>query len=216
MIFEKLSKLQAITKSLAPDAKGQTGAAYYNYVSGAKLLGYLRPAMDELKLILNQEVVEITNQPITYQTSKGSKTEMFTSIKLRFTWIDCEDSSTLTSDFYANGMNAWDKGLGSALTYAERYYLLKFFHIATDEDDVDALKKPEAIQMSSAREDFDTYNPLPEDQYWQVVKNYCTGKMTKAGIDYKRAWIQNTHADPVAIAKFDNDCQNYLGALNNN
>jgi len=27
--------------------------------------------------------------------------------------------------------------LGSALTYAERYFLLKYFHIATDEDDID-------------------------------------------------------------------------------
>ena len=34
-------------------------------------------------------------------------------------------------------MNDWEKGLGSALTYAERYFLLKYFHIATDEDDID-------------------------------------------------------------------------------
>ena len=39
--------------------------------------------------------------------------------------------------FGANGQNDWEKGLGSALTYAERYFLLKFFHIATDEDDID-------------------------------------------------------------------------------
>ena len=35
------------------------------------------------------------------------------------------------------GMNGFEKGLGSALTYAERYFLLKYFHIATDEDDID-------------------------------------------------------------------------------
>lgn len=34
-------------------------------------------------------------------------------------------------------MNGFEKGLGSALTYAERYFLLKYFHIATDEDDID-------------------------------------------------------------------------------
>ena len=31
----------------------------------------------------------------------------------------------------------YEKGLGSALTYAERYFLLKYFHINTDEDDID-------------------------------------------------------------------------------
>ena len=46
--------------------------------------------------------------------------------------------------FGANGQNDWEKGLGSALTYAERYFLLKFFHIATDEDDIDnPNRKPE-------------------------------------------------------------------------
>ncbi len=149
-VVKKLHQVQAATRSLAANANGQTGAATYKYVSGAKLLGIIRPKMDEVGLILTQEIVDITNTPMTYPTKNGTKTEMFTSIHLRFTWIDSEDGSTLSNDFFANGMNAWDKGLGSALTYGERYYLMKTFHIATDEDDVDALVKPEAIAEQSA------------------------------------------------------------------
>ena len=149
-VYKKLHQVQAATRSLAADAQGQTGAAKYNYVSGAKLLSVIRPVMDQIGLMLTQEVVGIENNPIEYQTSKGMKTEMFTSVHLRFTWIDTEDGSSLSNDFFANGMNAWDKGLGSALTYGERYYLMKTFHIATDEDDVDALVKPEAIKENAA------------------------------------------------------------------
>lgn len=149
-VYKKLHQVQAATRSLAADAQGQTGAAKYNYVSGAKLLSVIRPVMDQVGLMLTQEVVGIENTPIEYQTSKGVKTEMFTSVHLRFTWIDTEDGSSLSNDFFANGMNAWDKGLGSALTYGERYYLMKTFHIATDEDDVDALVKPEAIKENAA------------------------------------------------------------------
>lgn len=149
-VYKKLHQVQAATRSLAADAQGQTGAAKYNYVSGAKLLSVIRPVMDSVGLMLTQEVVGIENRPIEYQTAKGVKTEMFTSIHLRFTWIDTEDGSSLTNDFFANGMNAWDKGLGSALTYGERYYLMKTFHISTDEDDVDALIKPEAIKENDA------------------------------------------------------------------
>ena len=145
-VYAKLHQLQTATRSLAANAEGQTGSARYNYVSGAKLLGVIRPLMDKLGLILTQEVVDITNQPISYATRNGEKTEMFTTAHIRFTWIDTEDGSQIVNDFYANGMNAWDKGLGSALTYAERYYLMKTFHIATDEDDVDALRKDEAIR----------------------------------------------------------------------
>lgn len=149
-VYKKLHQVQAATRSLAADAQGQTGAAKYNYVSGAKLLSVIRPVMDQVGLMLTQEVVGIENTPIEYQSSKGEKTEMFTSVHLRFTWIDTEDGSSLSNDFFANGMNAWDKGLGSALTYGERYYLMKTFHIATDEDDVDALVKPEAIKENAA------------------------------------------------------------------
>lgn len=145
-VYAKLHQLQAATRSLGANAVGQTGSAHYNYVSGAKLLGVIRPLMDQLGLILTQEVVDITNQPISYATRNGEKTEMFTTAHIRFTWVDAEDGSTIVNDFFANGMNAWDKGLGSALTYAERYYLMKTFHIATDEDDVDALRKDEAIR----------------------------------------------------------------------
>lgn len=64
---------------------------------------------------------------------------------MRFTWVDCETGEKDENLFGANGQNDWDKGVGSALTYAERYFLLKYFHIATDEDDIDnPERKPEA------------------------------------------------------------------------
>jgi hypothetical protein len=56
---------------------------------------------------------------------------------MRFTWVDVETGEKDENLFAANGQNDWDKGVGSALTYAERYFLLKYFHIPTDEDDID-------------------------------------------------------------------------------
>lgn len=224
-----MHQVQAATRSLAANTEGQTGAAKYNYVSGAKLLGVIRPLMDNLGLILTQEVVEIKNEPITYMTRNGEKTEMFTTAHIRFTWVDTEDGSQVVNDFFANGMNAWDKGLGSALTYAERYYLMKTFHIATDEDDVDALVKDEAIketpqpsQAVRARRaaagrgaaQAQTYTPMSMEDYWKIVRAYAQGIPTKSGGDYRETWIQTTHAGEAEIAKFDQDVQNYRDANN--
>ena len=225
-VYKKMHQVQAATRSLAANTEGQTGAAKYNYVSGAKLLGVIRPLMDKLGLILTQEVVDIKNEPITYMTRNGEKTEMFTTAHIRFTWVDTEDGSQVVNDFFANGMNAWDKGLGSALTYAERYYLMKTFHIATDEDDVDALVKEEAIkpqpsQAVQARRaaagrssKAQTYTPLAEDAYWKIVEAYANGRPTKTGGDYRETWIQTTHAGQEQIAKFDHDLENYRIANN--
>ena len=223
-VYKKLATIQAAMRSLAANAEGQTGQAKYGYVSGSKLLGFLRPLMDKQKLLLSQEVVEITNTPISYMTRNGEKTEMFTTLKIRFTWIDSEDETSLVNEFYANGMNAWDKGLGSALTYAERYYLMKFFHIATDEDDVDAQVKDEAIKPTedpapkptrkpssrTAKQALErNYIPMDEEKYWKCIAAYAQGRKTTTGGDIKEFWIKQTNADQEAKERFDLDVDNY-------
>ena len=221
-VFKKLHQVQSATRSLAPNSEGQTGNARYGYVSGAKLLGVIRPIMDKLGLLLTQEVVDISNEKMVYMTRNGEKTEMFTTLHIRFTWIDTEDGSTLVNDFFANGMNAFDKGLGSALTYAERYYLMKTFHIATDEDDIDALVKDEAIRerkSTKAKEaenpyDDQPYKPMDEETYWKTVAAFAKGKTTKTGGNYRDAWIKMTHAKEMDIKKFDHDVESYAIANN--
>lgn len=146
-LLPKLAALQSSVRGLGKDTKGNS----YEYVSGRKVLDAVRPRMDELGLLLVQEVVDIRNERVDYSvgsdTKVRQKSEMFTSASMLFTWIDAETGETLPVRFAANGCNGWDKGLGSALTYGERYFLLKFFHIATDEDDVDARQGEDAAPV---------------------------------------------------------------------
>lgn len=144
-VYLKILELQKAVRALLPNASGGGDKNSYRYVSGSKLLGYLRPKMDALGIILKQEIVEESHERIDYVTAYGHKSEMFTALKMRFTWIDVDTGERDENEFIAYGQNGWDKGLGSALTYGERYFLLKFFHIATDEDDVDALPIKEAM-----------------------------------------------------------------------
>ena len=143
-LLPKLAALQSAVRGLGKDTKGNS----YEYVSGSKVLDAVRPRMDELGLLLVQEVEDIRNERVDYSTRNGAKSEMFTSVSMLFTWIDTETGEKLPVRFAANGCNGWDKGLGSALTYGERYFLLKFFHIATDEDDVDARQGEEAAPVA--------------------------------------------------------------------
>lgn len=143
-LLPKLAALQSAVRGLGKDTKGNS----YEYVSGSKVLDAVRPRMDELGLLLVQEVEDFRNERVDYSTRNGAKSEMFTSVSMLFTWIDTETGDKLPVRFAANGCNGWDKGLGSALTYGERYFLLKFFHIATDEDDVDARQGEEAAPVA--------------------------------------------------------------------
>lgn len=54
-------------------------------------------------------------------------------------WHDCESGEELCVPWYGQGVDlAGEKGVGKALTYAEKYFLLKFFHVATKKDDPDS------------------------------------------------------------------------------
>ncbi len=132
-IYQKLLIIQQKINGLGKDKKSFT----YSYVTGDKVLGEIKPLMNELGLILKQEVISIENSRQDYKTTKGEKSEILSKVMMRFTWIDTETGEKDENLFGANGQNDWEKGLGSALTYGERYFLLKYFHIATDEDDID-------------------------------------------------------------------------------
>lgn len=145
-IYKKLIEIQKKIKGLSKDKKSHN----YEYVTGNKLLSFIKPIMDEHGIILKQEVISIDNTRQDYKVwdkwavnsngTKGDwkpKSEILSKVMMRFTWIDSETGEKDENLFGANGQNDWEKGLGSALTYGERYFLLKYFHIATDEDDVD-------------------------------------------------------------------------------
>ena len=144
-IYKKLLTIQEKIKGLSKDKKSHN----YNYVTGNKLLSFIKPLMDEQKLILKQEILTIENTRQDYKTKYGEKSEILSKVMMRFTWIDCETGEKDENLFGANGQNDWEKGLGSALTYGERYFLLKFFHIPTDKDDIDnSDRKQEAAAPS--------------------------------------------------------------------
>ena len=132
-----LSKLLTIQKEVR-SLRTNGSANGYAYLKGEKLLDHIRPRMDELGLLLQPEITGIDNIIHTYKLGSGKdKTEVLTTLHMKFTWIDTESAEILSSIWAANGQNGFDKGAGSAMTYGERYFLLKFFHISTDEDDVD-------------------------------------------------------------------------------
>jgi hypothetical protein len=139
-LYQKLHIIQTQVIGLAKDKNGNN----YQYVTGTKVLEFIKPLMNKHGIILKQEVLSIENTRMDYATkSNPNKSEVLSKVMQKFTWIDCETGEKDENLFGANGQNDWDKGVGSALTYAERYFLLKYFHIATDEDDIDNPERKE-------------------------------------------------------------------------
>lgn len=233
-LYKKLLELQRSVRALGKNAEGHD----YQYVSGSKLLYFVRPKMDELGLLLIPTTVGVEQQiietrPATTQrdgTVKPAKNEVLALLHKQFTWVDVESGESLTTDFIAQGCNGWDKAIGSAETYAERYYLLKFFHIATDEDDVDAIVREEPEQkgasltpdQAAAQGQYDKaiisdslqYKPLSKEAYEKLIAAYANGKKTNDGQDLRRWFCKTTHAGNEELSQFDNDVHDYKAKHN--
>lgn len=138
-------KLLAIRKDCKYLQKEKDGAQY-KYVGSSQVLTALRNGMDTEGVLL---IPRITNKSV--EVKRDIKKEdkyfqvkeqhtFFTEICIDYTWVNVDNpEDTITCPWYAQGVDiAGEKGVGKALTYGEKYFLLKFFNIATDKDDPDA------------------------------------------------------------------------------
>lgn len=187
-IYQKLIEIQKQVEKFVQDSKGFN----YKYTSGSLVLSKIKPLMNQYGLLLKQEVLTIENTRMDYSTKTGAKSEVLTTVMLKFTWIDAETGETDVNLFGANGMNDFDKGFGSALTYAERYFMLKFFHIPTDEDSPEHIHRNDASTHTQTTAPELTAKTYPEDSLeWindeQVVKaiDYIKNGGTMADIKAK-------------------------------
>lgn len=183
-IYTKLLEIQKQVTKLNKDDRAGAGSYGYSFVSGSNILEKIKPIMNEQGLLLKQEVIDIFTERIDYNTKSGSKSEMLYKGKLKFTWIDTETAEKDENIFFAAGMNDWEKGAGSLLTYGERYFLLKYFHIATDEDDPDKLEKEPHGKAASGSEKKE-YNSSELDIVFEKVWNSLTDDQKhKIGVTY--------------------------------
>lgn len=129
-LHEKLIEVRKKIPRVSKDAKNSK----YDYVSSSNVLGKIRPLLDEQKILIIPNIVDAKAQ-------YGEKT-IFTELTIEFHIINAEKTDEkITISWYGQGIDySGEKGVGKALTYAEKYLLLKLFNIPTDGDDPDGQK----------------------------------------------------------------------------
>jgi hypothetical protein len=141
-IYQKLIEVRKAVKYLEKKNEGYE----YKYVSSSQTLASVKSKMDELGLLL---IPSVTDKNLTqdiyekkYKDEIKRKVDYFTELEIDFTWVNAEKpEEQIVSHWYGQGLDTGEKGVGKALTYAEKYYLLKFFNIPTDKDDPDSFQE---------------------------------------------------------------------------
>lgn len=148
-IYQRLAIVRTEVPYLQKTQKGQQ----YQYVGSSDVLGALHSKINEVGVqlvpsIVNHKVteqIEVGSQynKYTQQNDEKKRVTYFTELDMIMKWVNNDDPSDfIECPWYAQGVDiAGEKGVGKALTYAEKYFLLKYFNIATDKDDPDSFQE---------------------------------------------------------------------------
>lgn len=213
-LFQKIADVKANIDVFTKDAKSYN----YSYVSGSQVLHRIRNKMIENNLLLIPKTTEENYKQIqvTRFNQKAKReitvTEFVVEMKLTYIWINADKpEEQLEIPFYAVGQqDDVSKAHGTGLTYAERYFLMKFFNIPTDEDDADAKEKQEKYANSS--------NQLKDilrdeaNKFIQIAENSGLSEKYKDEISKLKMMDVNT-LDKQQIIKTRNLIRKWLGEI---
>lgn len=133
-VYEKLHAIQCAVDSVIKDGKNLSDK--YDFASDENVLDTFRPLLDEHKLLL---IPAMTDACVHEGTTRSGTTRFMTEIRFNMIFHDVESGEEVITPWYGQGVDlAGEKGVGKAATYAEKYFLLKFFHVGTKKDDPDA------------------------------------------------------------------------------
>jgi len=132
---QKLIEIRKKVDFLQKDTKGYN----YSYVKEEAILMAIKEKMNELQVLLEPHIKDHGVSDFQYLTKAGnSVTESIVSGDMLFVWVDATSEETREIDWALYGQNRdASQALGSGLTYCIRYFLLKYFNVATSKDDPD-------------------------------------------------------------------------------
>lgn len=181
-IFEKMaaitSELQTVSKNLTVSA-GTKNA--YKAVSERDIIDAVKPLEAKYKVYsypYDREVLEsqILESEKTYNGQTTKSTSFFSRIKTVYRFVNIEEPREyIDMVTFSEGIDPQDKGSGKAMTYADKYALMKAYKISTGDD-------PD--QNASEEKHYNTVSNIPQKtQGKQSPRNMLIAKLHELGIN---------------------------------
>ena len=185
-IYQKLAKIRKQVEVIQRNKQGYG----YTYVSEDEILAKISGFMDKYALSLIPSVVHNSSIVSPYSTKKTKSTnkgeiyeenvnEVLVSADMVFTWVNNENPEERVDVpwILVGHQSDGSQSFGSGLSYAMRYFLLKFFNIATPDDDPDKWRSKQ--RAAGAAED----KMIAEEiisSFDTLVKDYLASNPDKA------------------------------------
>lgn len=198
-IFEKMAaitaELQTVAKNLTVQ---QTKTSSYKAVGERDVLDAVKPLESKYGVYsypASREILEsnLLESESEYQGKVTKKTTFMTRIQTVYRFVNTEKPDEfIETTTFAEGIDSQDKGSGKAMTYADKYALMKAYKISTGDDpDQDAseennykrssAKKAPEFTCANCGKPVDAAMAKRTQDYFGVVYCYACGESKTKG-----------------------------------
>lgn len=169
-IYERLyaitEKIKGVSKNLTVDTGKGKG---YKAVAEGDVLKAVKEAENEFRVYSypsGRKVQE--SQLIETQLANGNTAlKWWARIETSYTFVNIDNpSETVTMVTYADGIDSQDKGMGKAMTYCDKYALLKAYKIETGDD----LDQEASTEQYRARKQQPKPQALSDEKRMQYIQ----------------------------------------------
>lgn len=177
-LYEKLSAITAELSAVAKNLQVGEGRSSYKAVGEADVLAAVKPLEAKYKIYsypCSRKVID-TDIMTTTKTYNGNTTEsqkLFMRVETVYRFVDIEKPEDFIDIVtYGDGVDSQDKAPGKAMTYGDKYALLKAYKIITGDD-------PDQHKSEEGNFDKEMAQPATENQK-KTFMEICKTK----GVDY--------------------------------
>lgn len=159
-IYQRMAAITAELQTVAKNLTVQTTkTSSYKAVSERDILDAVKPLEEKHGVYsypIHREILEsnLLESESEFQGKVTKKTTFMTRIKTVYRFVNVDDPTDFMDTItFAEGIDSQDKGSGKAMTYADKYALMKAYKISTGDDpDQNASEEKRYTKKKSPRE----------------------------------------------------------------
>lgn len=156
-IFQRVAAITAELGTVAKNLNVSAGKGSYKAVSERDIIDAVKPleakyrvySYPSNRMILESETLETEK---TYNGNTSKSTTFFTRVQTEYTFVNIDKpEEKFTTIVFSEGIDPGDKGSGKAMTYADKYAVMKAYKISTGDDPDQEASEPTNYTRSNSQ-----------------------------------------------------------------
>ena len=164
-IFQRMAAITAELGTVAKNLSVKAGGGSYKAVSERDIIDAVKP-LEEKYRVYSYPSNRVILESDTMLNERTKSTSFFTRVQTEYTFINIDKpEERFATIVFSEGIDTGDKGSGKAMTYADKYALMKAYKISTGDDPDQNASEENSYTRSGNRGNQGGYGGGYQNQY---------------------------------------------------